>query len=177
MASGVTVCEHHARPGPLRLRPRAHLRSTGTHEVEPADPKRLVAHPDRKALGKTLQGLRASTTRLIERRTTRTAGETARVEGKAMTPKELDQRITKQESDADRLAARIAKLPKEVPVNEILDPKRIVQLERERKTLIDSIKMAAYRAETSLTRLVEPLRGMRTSRGSSCSRFSRPPRT
>ncbi|MBI4468758.1 MAG: hypothetical protein HY650_05475 [Acidobacteria bacterium] len=37
------------------------------------------------------------------------------------------------------------------------DPKRIVQLERERKMLIDTIKMAAYRAETSLTRLVEPL--------------------
>jgi len=128
-----------------------------THEVEPADPKRLVTHPERKALGKTLKGLRASTTRLIERRTKLAAGETARVEGKAMTPKELDQRITKQESDANRLAARIAKLPKEVPLDEILDPKRIVQLERERKILIDTIKMATYRAETSLTRLVEPL--------------------
>ncbi len=128
-----------------------------THEVEPADPKRFVTHPERKALGKRLKGLRASTTRLIERRTTLAAGETARVEGKAMTPKELDQRITKQESDANRLAARIATLPKEVPLDEILDPKRIVQLERERKILIDTIKMAAYRAETSLTRLVEPL--------------------
>ena len=128
-----------------------------THEVEPADPQRLVTHPERKALEKKLKGLRGSTTRLIERRIKLTAGETARVEGKAMTPKELDQRITKQESDADRLAARIAKLPKEVPLNEILDPKRIVQLERERKILIDTIKMAAYRTETSLTRLVEPL--------------------
>jgi hypothetical protein len=128
-----------------------------THAVDPADPKRLVTHPERKALEKKLQGLRASTTRLIERRTKRTAGETVRVEGKAMTPKELDHRITKQESDADWLAARIAKLPKEVPLNEILDPKQIVQLERERKILIDTIKMAAYRAETSLTRLVEPL--------------------
>ncbi len=139
------------------MRPEFALDHLCTHAVEPADPKRLVTHPERKALEKTLQGLRASTTRLIERRTTLTAGETARVEGKAMTPKELDQRITKQESDADRLAARIAKLPKDVPVNEILDPKRIVQRERERKTLIDTIKMAAYRAETSLTRLVEPL--------------------
>jgi hypothetical protein len=128
-----------------------------TYEVEPADAQRLVTHPERKALEKKLKGLRASTTRLIERRTKLTAGETTRVEGTAMTPKDLDQRITKQESDADRLAARIAKLPKEVPLNEILDPKQIVQLERERKILIDTIKMAAYRTETSLTRLVEPL--------------------
>src|SRR3990172_8998619 len=116
-----------------------------THEVEPADPKRLVTHPERKALEKKLKGLRASTTRLIERRTKLTAGETARVQGKAMTPKELDQRITKQESDADRLAERIAKLPKEVPLNEILDPQQIVQLERERKMLIDTTNMVAYR--------------------------------
>jgi len=40
---------------------------------------------------------------------------------------------------------------------EILDPKQIVQLERERKILADTIKMAAYRTETALTRLVEPL--------------------
>ena len=128
-----------------------------THAVEPADPERRVTHPERKALEKKLQGLRASTTRLIERRTKLTAGETARVEGKAMTPTEFDQRITTQGSEADRLAARIAKLPKAVPLHAILDPKRIVQLERERKMFIDTIKMAAYRAETSLTRLVEPI--------------------
>jgi len=128
-----------------------------THAVEPADPQRLVTHPERKALEKKLKGLRASTTRLIERRTKLPAGETTRVEGKVMTPKALDHRITKQESDADRLAARIATLPRHVPLHEILDPTQIVQLERERKILIDTIKMAAYRAETSLTRLVEPL--------------------
>jgi len=128
-----------------------------THEVEPADPQRLVTHPGRKALEKKLKGLRAATTRLFERRAKLTAGETARVDGKALTPQELEQRIAKQESDADRLAARIAKLPKQVPLNEILDPKQIVQLERERKILIDTIKMAAYRTETALTRLVEPL--------------------
>lgn len=128
-----------------------------THAVEPADPQRLVTHPERKALEKKLKGLRASTTRLIERRTKLPAGETTRVEGKVMTPKALDHRITKHESDADRLAARIATLPRHVPLHEILDPTQIVQLERERKILIDTIKMAAYRAETSLTRLVEPL--------------------
>src|SRR3990172_449390 len=101
-----------------------------THEVEPADPKRLVTHPERKALEKKLKGLRASTTRLIERRTKLTAGETARVEGKAMTPKELDQRITKQESDADRLPPRVAELPQEGPLKQRLAPQPTPQLPR-----------------------------------------------
>ena len=128
-----------------------------THEVEPADPKRLVTHPKRKALEKELEGLRRATSRLLERRTRLRVGQTLRVEGKAMGPQEVDQRITKLRCDADRLAARIAELPKKVPLDEVLEADTIVQLERERKILIDTIKMAAYRAETSLTRLVEPM--------------------
>jgi hypothetical protein len=128
-----------------------------THEVDPADPKRLVACPERKALEKKLKALRASTTRLIERRVRLKPGKKARVRGKAMTEDELDGRIARQELDADRLAARIAKLPKEVPLEQVLDPKQIVQLERERKMLVDVIKLTAYRAETSLARLVEPI--------------------
>jgi hypothetical protein len=81
---------------------------------------------------------------------------TARVDGNALTPRELEQRFAKQDSAPNRLAARIAKLPKQVPLNEILDPQQIVHLGRERTILIDTTKMAAYRTETALKRLVEP---------------------
>ena len=38
----------------------------------------------------------------------------------------------------------------------MLEPEKIVQLERERKLIVDAIKLTAYRAESALARLVEP---------------------
>jgi hypothetical protein len=38
----------------------------------------------------------------------------------------------------------------------VLAPDQIVHLERERKVLVDAIKLTTYRAETSLARFVEP---------------------
>ena len=47
-------------------------------------------------------------------------------------------------------------LPKHMPIGHVLAPDQIVLLERERKVLVDAIKLTTYRAETSLDRLVEP---------------------
>jgi hypothetical protein len=44
-----------------------------------------------------------------------------------------------------------------VPVREVMDGTPIVRLERERKTMTDTFKMVAYRAETQLANLVGPL--------------------
>ena len=48
-------------------------------------------------------------------------------------------------------------LPARVPVREVMDDVPVIRLERERKTITDTLKMVAYRAETQLANLVGPL--------------------
>ena len=62
----------------------------------------------------------------------------------------------KRESEIEKLTAAVAKLPKKVPLDTVLEPEKIVQLERERKVLVDAIKLTAYRAESAFARLIEP---------------------
>ena len=127
-----------------------------THEVEPADPKRIVPHPERARLEKKLKVVRAARTRLLERALELAPGKTTRVGKRQVDEVELDQLIRQRETEAHKLAARIAKLPKRVPIEDLLEPNQIVQLERERKVIVDAIKLTAYRAESSLARLIEP---------------------
>jgi hypothetical protein len=127
-----------------------------TYEVEPADPKRIVPHPERARLEKKLKAVRATRTRLLERAFELAPGKTTRVGKRQVDEAELDQLIRQRETEAHKLAARIAKLPKHVPIEEVLEPEQIVKLERERKVLVDAIKLTAYRAESALARLVEP---------------------
>jgi len=127
-----------------------------THEVEPADPKRMVPHPERARLEKKLRAVRAARTRLLERALNLALGKTTHVDKRQVDEVELDQLILKRETEARKLAARIDKLPKQVPIEEILEPEKIIKLERERKVLVDAIKLTAYRAESALGRLVEP---------------------
>ncbi len=124
-----------------------------THAVEPADPKRLVSNPERVKLEKKLRAVRAARTRLVQRRLDLARGKTIRVGKQQVGKAELDRLIKQRKTEAEQLAARVAKLPKRVP----LESDEIVQLERERKVLVDAIKLTAYRAESSLARLVEPL--------------------
>jgi hypothetical protein len=128
-----------------------------THKVEPADPKRLVPHPERTRLEKKLRTARATRTRLLERAFELAPGKTTRVGKRQVDEVELDQIIRQREVETRKLSAGIAKLPKHVPIEEILEPEQIVKLERERKVLVDAIKLTAYRAESALARLVEPL--------------------
>ena len=127
-----------------------------TYEVEPADPKRIVTHPERARLEKKLKAVRGIRTRLLERAFELAPGKTTRVARRQVDEVELDQLIRQRETEARKLAARIAKLPKRVPIEEVVEPNQIVQLERERKVFVDAIKLTAYRAESSLARLVEP---------------------
>ncbi len=127
-----------------------------THEVEPADPKRLVTSPERRRLEKKLRAARAARTKLVERRLDLGPGKTVRVGKNRVGAEELDQIIQQREAEAEKLAARLEALPKHVPIEDVLEPGQIVQLERERKVLVDALKLTAYRAESSLARLVEP---------------------
>lgn len=84
------------------------------------------------------------------------AGRKVRVGGKTVGEQELHELIRKRTDEAERLAASIARLPKQVPLDTVLDPGKIVQLERERKVIVAMVKLTAYRAESDLARLVEP---------------------
>jgi len=128
-----------------------------TNGVEPADPKRKVPHPERTRLEKELRSVRAARTRLLERALQLAPGKTTRIGKRQVDAVELDQLILKRETEIRKLFARIDKLPKRVPIEQILEPGKIVQLERERKVLVDAIKLIAYRTESALTRIVEPL--------------------
>ncbi len=127
-----------------------------THEIEPADPKRLVTSPARAALEKKLKATRTSRTKLLERRMTLAPGKTIRVGKRVLGEEEIDQLLLKLDADVDQLAIRIPDLPKVVSLDTVLESKEIVQLERERKLLVDAIKLVAYRSESSLSRVIEP---------------------
>lgn len=127
-----------------------------THEVEPSDQKRLVTSPTRAALGKKRQAVRAARTKLVERRMGLVPGRTVRAGNRTVGEEELDRLILQHEVDIAKLTARIAALPKQVSIDTVLAPEKIVQLERERKILVDTVKLLTYRAESSLARIVEP---------------------
>jgi len=128
-----------------------------THEVEPADPKREVAHPERTLLKKKLANARSSLARLDDKSVNMQPGGFARVGRRRLSEDEMDETLLRREEEIDRLKLRIAALPQRVTLDRVLDPSEIVQLERERKVLVDAIKLIAYRAESALARVMEPL--------------------
>jgi transposase len=131
-----------------------------TYAVEPADPERSIPNPQRKALATALTTQRAALKELEQ-----TYGQQARTNPEAQRPTmrgfkiaqaDLSRRITALEATCRKLAARLAALPKRVPVNAVLDQAEIVKLAPEAKHLTDTIKMVAYRAETALVRSLTP---------------------
>lgn len=128
-----------------------------THEVEPADPERVVKSPLRAALEKKLKAARSARTRLVEQRLNVVPGKTARVGKRWLDENELDALLARTEAEIERLGVRVAALPKQVPLDTVLPASDIVQLERERKVIVDAVKLTAYRAESALARVVEPL--------------------
>jgi len=127
-----------------------------THEVEPADPKRLVVPPQRAALQKKLKAARAARASLVQSSLELVPGRKVRVGKKTVDEEELDELLRKRDVEVEQLVTSIEGLPKQVSLDTVLAPDKIVQLERERKVLVDAIKLTAYRAESRLARFVEP---------------------
>jgi len=127
-----------------------------TNAVEAADPERIVSNPERTRLEKKRKAARATKIKLLDRRSKLVPGKTIRVGMRRVDEEELDRLIETHNAEVERLTARIAKLPKKVTIQDVLEPDQIVRLERERKVLVDAIKLTAYRAESALVRLVEP---------------------
>jgi len=128
-----------------------------TYHVEPADPKRLVPHPRRQELDQQIKTTQTTLDRVGGRRGHLKPGGKMRVKGRTLTDDEVDEWMRSQEARIRRLKERREALPKEVPLDQVVDAELIVQLERERKLLTDAFKMIAYRAESQLARWVAPL--------------------
>ena len=127
-----------------------------TYHVEPADPKRLVPHPQRQKLDRQIRATKAAVGELVGRRGALTPGATLRVKGRTLDDDGVDQLLRQREDNINRLQKRRDALPKKVPLDEVVDAEQIVELERERKLLTDAFKMIAYRAESQLARWVSP---------------------
>ena len=127
-----------------------------THTVEPADPKRLVPHPERQKLERQIRAAQTAVGQLVGRRGDLKPGATLRVKGCTLDEDGVDQLLRQREDDIKHLKQRRDALPKQVPLDEVVEPEQIVQLERERKLLTDAFKMIAYRAESQLARWVQP---------------------
>jgi hypothetical protein len=128
-----------------------------TNAVEPADPDRLVSNPERTKIQGRLRSARTSRSNLISRRGDLKPGQAARVGGTMLSEEEMDALIMKYDRQVDQLKAHLQELPKDVPINQILEPQEIVRLEPERKQITDAFKMIAYRAESALSKMVEPV--------------------
>jgi hypothetical protein len=131
-----------------------------TNAVESADGDRLVPNPQRREKRKQLKELRAQLSKLE-----RDYGEHALANPESQRPSmrgfkiahaDLSKRIRQLQEQCEATNSAINALPERVPIRELLDEKQIVQLEQERKVLTDTIKMVAYRTETSLTELLRP---------------------
>ena len=139
------------------LREEYALDALADHQIEAADPDRTVPNPARNILDHELSQARLELQRLssqygldalanveAKRRTMRGFKIAASAAGRAVTAAE--QRIT-------RLERRRLRLPKRVPVAQVVDG-QVVRLSTERKHLTNCLKMVAYQAESELVRLV-----------------------
>ena len=128
-----------------------------TYAVEAADPQRLVTNPERAQLDKEMKTKREQLDRIVGRRTHLKPGAKLRVEHRSLDEAQVDEWIKAREQELARLKPKRDALPKEIPLDQILDARQVVQLERERKTLTDLVKMVAYRTESEMARCLAPV--------------------
>lgn len=121
-----------------------------TRKVDPANPNRLAQNPERKRVAKQLRAMKTKLA-LVEQEVGR-----ASMTGAPELPTELTARAQQLRAEATALTEQLAVTPKRVPIGTIVPDSQLVELERERKRLTDSIKMIAYRAESTLARILRP---------------------
>ncbi len=132
-----------------------------TTAVEPANPNRTVPNPKKKERKNDLAKIRAELTK-AERDYGKAALDNPEVKQKTMrgfkvAHAEIGQRIRQLRYRCASLEADIATLPDRVPLRELMEEQKIIRLEQERKSIVDAIKLVAYRSETELADLVAPL--------------------
>ncbi len=132
-----------------------------TTAVEPADQERSVPNPALKKIRRELEQIKGQLTK-AEQAYGKKAHDNPEhkrrtVRGFKISHAELGREIKKLRKASQRLQAEIKALPSRVPLREVMNGEPVVRLERDRKTITDTLKMVAYRAETQLANLVGPL--------------------
>jgi hypothetical protein len=131
-----------------------------TYDVEPADPDRQVPNPARKEKAKELKALKKEREKLEaaygEGELEHAESRGSSVRGCTSAQGDLEARIREVAARYEEVRAALRVLPQRVAVRELLKEEEIVKLEPERKMLIDTIKMVAFRAETSLFTCIMP---------------------
>jgi transposase len=132
-----------------------------TTAVEPADPERSVPNPAMKqmkrALAETKARLKQAEQAYGQKAYENPEQKRRTVRGFKISHATLGRQIRELRETCERLDAEIKRLPPRVPVREVVGAEPVVRLERERKTITDTLKMVGYRAETQLANLVGPL--------------------
>jgi hypothetical protein len=128
--------------------------------VETADAQRDVPNPRRKAKERKLMAVRAEIAELERRLGAAVAtNEEARrptVRGFKIANGQTGQALRDARARLERLRSEARALPKRVAALEAADGQPVVRLRTEAKRLVDTIKIAAYQAESALVRLVRP---------------------
>jgi transposase len=132
-----------------------------TTKVEPADPERSVPNPAVKEMKRELGRVKALLAKAEQDYGQKIHDNSEQkrrtVRGFKISHAELGREIKMLRLACEEQQTEIKALPARVPVREIMTGDPIVQLERERKIITDTLKMVAYRAETQLANLVGPL--------------------
>ena len=129
--------------------------------VEPADPERSVPNPEVKEKKKQVAKLKARLAKAEQaygqKAHDNPESERRTVRGFKISHAQLGREIKDLREKIETLEAERKALPDRVPVRDVMDGEPVVQLERERKIITDTIKMVAYRAESQLANVVGPL--------------------
>ncbi len=135
------------------------LDALDSYEVKPEDPERLVPNPKRKPFDKKISALRNDATKLEAQlgRAANANEESHRptVRGFKIAHGKLRQELARVHEKIEILVARRKKLPQRVTIAEAADDEGVL-LEVEHKHFMNAVKMAVYRAETSLLRMLDP---------------------
>jgi hypothetical protein len=132
-----------------------------TTAVEAADPERSVPNPavkeKKRELSKAKAQLEKAEQAFGQKAYDNPERKRRTVRGFKISHAQLGRKIQRLRQSCERLEAELKALPQRVPVKEVMNGEAVVQLERERKIITDTLKMVAYRAETQLANLVGPL--------------------
>jgi hypothetical protein len=128
-----------------------------SYQTQPDDGNRLITNPDRTVLEKQRKALRQDIRKLEAHLGRLETGGNLRGNPYAgKTKEELRQLLEQKRSDNTRLRDQVRSLPKRIALKEAAEKHRTVLLESEQKRFTDQVKMAAYRVETRLLRMLGP---------------------
>lgn len=131
-----------------------------TPDVEPADVERMVPNPEKKEKKKQLEKLKQELGSLkndyADKAVANDEKQRPTMRGFNIANPGIKKQISVLEKEIEKAKTELRKIPARIAVKQVLEGQEIVRLETERKILTDTIKMAAYRAETALFNVLGP---------------------